>query len=100
MAVKGIYVSDAGALNERNEGLANTILSEARGSAVPLFALSAGLAEENATGAVFSWYEEGIWTTRSVITAVPAPGTGNLLTVEDTSWITENMVMMIESTGE
>ena len=100
MAVKGIYVSDAGALNERNEGLANTILSEARGSAVPLFALSAGLAEENASGAVFSWYEEGIWTTRSVITAVPAPGTGNLLTVEDTSWITENMVMMIESTGE
>lgn len=99
MAVKGIFVSDAGAVQERNDGLASTILYEERGSAVPLFALSAGLAESQATSAVYSWYEEGIWHTRVALTAVPV-ATGNLLTVEDASWIHENMIFMVESTGE
>lgn len=99
MAVKGIFVSDAGALNERSDGLNSTILYEARGASVPLFALSAGLAETTADSSVVSWYEEAIWHTRCVVTAV-ATANGAQITVEDASWITENMIFMVESSGE
>lgn len=99
MAVKGIFVSDAGALQERSDGLSSTILKESRGGTVPLFALSSGMANGAATAAVISWYEEGIWSTRTPILAINAP-TGNLLTVEDSSWLHENLVFMVESTGE
>lgn len=99
MAIKGIFVSDAGGINERNNSLASTILYEARGGGVPMFALSAGMANTDATSAVVSWDEEGIMHSRCAITAVAAP-TGNILTVEDASWLHENMVIMVESTGE
>lgn len=99
MAVKGIFVSDAGAVQERNDGLASTILYEERGASAPLFALSAGMTSSQATSSVISWYEEGIWHTRCLLTAVPNP-TGNLITVEDSSWIHENMIFMVEQTGE
>jgi len=99
MAIKGIFVSDAGALQERDDGLSSVILREARGGTVPLYALSSGMANDMATSAVISWYEEGIWSTRTIITAVPVP-TGNLITVEDSSWLHENLMFMVESTGE
>jgi len=99
MAVKGIFVSDAGALQERNDGLSSVILRESRGGTVPLFALSAGMANDTATSAVISWYEEGIWSTRAIITAVPV-ATGNLITVDDSSWLHENLVFIVEATGE
>lgn len=99
MAVKGIFVSDAGALQERSDGLNSTILKEGRGGAVPLFALSSGMSSADAQSTVVSWYEEGIWSTRTPIAAVPNP-TGPMITVEDASWIHENMVFIVESTGE
>jgi hypothetical protein len=99
MAVKGIFVSDAGALQERSDGLSSVILKEGRGSSVPLFALSSGMANDTASSTVVSWYEEGIWASRTVISAINS-ALGNLITVEDASWLHENMVMMVESTGE
>ena len=99
MAVKGIFVSDAGGLNERQDALSSTILREARGGSVPFFALSSGMANESVTSAVFSWYEEGMWSSRAIVLAVNAP-TGNLLTLDDTSWLHENMILQVESTGE
>ena len=99
MAVKGIFVSDAGALQERTGGLNSSILHEARGGATPLFALSSGMASSDVDNSVVTWYEEGIWHTRALITAVSNP-LGNLVTVEDSSWMTENMIFMVESTGE
>lgn len=99
MAVKGIFVSDAGGLQERNDGLSSVILREARGGSVPIFALSAGMANDMITSTVVSWYEEGIWSTRTIITAVP-DAAGNLITVEDASWVHENLLFMVESTGE
>lgn len=99
MAVKGIFVSDAGGLNERQDSLSSTVLREQRGGSVPFFALSAGMSSENLNTAVYSWYEEGMWSTRGVIVAINAP-TGNMITVDDTSWIHENMIFQVETTGE
>lgn len=99
MAVKGIFVSDAGGLQERQEALSSTILREERGSNTPLFVLSSGMANMDTTNVVTSWYEESIMSTRAIITAV-ATATGNQLVVDDSSWLRENMVMMVESTGE
>lgn len=99
MAVKGIFVSDAGALQERNDGLNSTILKEARGGTVPLFALSSGMSSSDCQSTVVTWYEEGIWSTRTAVTAAPQP-LGAMLTVEDASWIHENMIFIAESTGE
>lgn len=99
MAVKGIFVSDGGALAERTGGFSNTILYEERGGATPFFALSAGMSETKADNSTVTWYEEGIWHTRAIITAVSSP-TGNLITVEDSSWMTENMIFIVEATGE
>ena len=95
MAVKGIFVSDGGALAERTGGFSNTILYEERGGATPFFALSAGMSETKADNSTVTWYEEGIWHTRAIITAVSSP-TGNLITVEDSSWMTENMIFIVE----
>ena len=100
MAVKGIFVSDAGALRERDESLPTTIIRHARGHGVPFFALSSGMAAEDATQPLVAWYEEGIRTSRGVITAVPGGPTGNVITVDDASWLMENTTMMIEQTGE
>lgn len=99
MAVKGIFVSDAGAIGERTGDLNSTILYEARGGGVPLFALSAGMSQTDAEGAIVTWYEEGIMHSRCLITSVPNP-VGNHIVVEDSSWLHENMVLMVESTGE
>lgn len=99
MAVKGIFVSDAGALQERDTGLNSTILRRQRGGSVPFFALSSGMKSENATAAVVTWHEEGLKTSRFVVVAVPDP-VGNVLIVEDASAILENTVFMIEATGE
>lgn len=99
MAVKGIFVSDAGGLQERSDALSSTILKEERGGSVPLYALSSGMANSPATNTIISWYEEGLMVTFAEITAINAP-TGNQITVDDSSWITENMVMMVDSTGE
>lgn len=99
MAVKGIFVSDAGALNERTGDMNSTILYEARGGGVPLFALSAGMSQTDCDSAIVSWYEEGLMHSRCAITAAPNP-VGNIITVEDASWLHENMILMVESTGE
>lgn len=99
MAVKGIFVSDAGALNERTGDLSSQILYEERGGGVPLFALSAGMANTDANSAIVSWYEEGIMHSRTLITQVPQ-ASGNMIVVEDASWLHENMILMVESSGE
>lgn len=99
MAVKGIFVSDAGGLQERQEALSSTILREERGGQTPLFAISSGMTNMDITNIVTSWYEESIMSTRAIVTAVPT-ATGNQIVVDDTSWLRENMVMMVESTGE
>jgi len=99
MAIKGIFVSDAGALSERNTGLSSVILREQRGYGVPFFALSSGMGSEDATGPLISWYEDNMSSSRTIIQAAPDP-VGNMLIVEDASWLTENMTLMIEQTGE
>lgn len=99
MAIKGIFVSDAGGLQERQEALSSVILKEERGGQTPLFALSSGMYNTSITNVVSSWYEEGIMSTRAVVTAVATP-TGNQITVDDASWLRENLVLMVESTGE
>ena len=99
MAIKGIFVSDAGGLRERDDALSSTILKEERGGSVPLFAISSGMANSDISSAITSWYEEGMNSTRAIITAISAP-TGNQITIDDSSWVTENMVMMVETTGE
>lgn len=99
MAVKGIFVSDAGGLQERSDGLSSTILKEERGGSVPLFSLSSGMANTNISSTITSWYEEGLLSTRAIITAISAPN-GNQITIDDSSWVTENMIMLVESTGE
>lgn len=99
MAVKGIFVSDAGALMERPGELNSVVLKEARGGATPLFALSAGMSSSDTTDTSVTWYEEGIMHSRCLVTAINTP-LGNQITVEDASWLTENMIMMVESTGE
>lgn len=99
MAVKGIFVSDAGGLNERTGDLNSTILYEERGGTVPLFALSAGMTQTTANNAVVSWEEEGIMSSRCVITNVPNP-VGNIIVVHDASWLHENHILMVEQTGE
>lgn len=99
MAVKGIFVSDAGALNERTGDLSSEILYEARGGGVPLFALTAGMSNTDCTSANVSWYEEGIMHSRCALVNVPNP-VGNLIVVEDASWLHENMILLVESTGE
>lgn len=99
MAIKGIFVSDAGGLQERTDALSSTILKEERGGSVPLFAMSSGMATTNLSNTITTWYEEGLMVTFAEITAISAP-TGNQITIDDASWVTENMVMMVDSTGE
>lgn len=99
MAVKGIFVSDAGALAERPEALSSTILREGRGAGVPLFALSSGMETEECDQTMVSWYEEGIMHSRTIVQAISNPN-ANTFVVEDSSWITENSVFIAENTGE
>lgn len=99
MAIKGIFVSDAGALGERPESLSSSILKAKRGIGVPLFALSSGMGASDCDQTIVQWYEEGIMHSRAVVTAVPV-AEGATIVVDDASWITENKVFMVESTGE
>ena len=99
MAVKGIFVSDAGALAERPEAFSSVILREARGYGVPLFALSSGMPNIDCDQTMVSWYEEGLLHSRTLITQIATP-TGSTFVIDDASWVTENQVFMIEASGE
>ena len=99
MAVKGIFTSDAGGLNERPDSFSSTILREGRGFGGPMFGISSGMANTTTDQTMVSWMEEGMRQSRAVITMVTNP-TGSTLVLEDTTWFTENTVLMVESTGE
>jgi Family of unknown function (DUF5309) len=99
MANKGIFVSDAGALAERSGSLADTMMREERGYGAPLFTMSARMTTTDCTDTMVQWSEEGVMSSRTIITAINAIN-GNLITVRDASWLMENTILMVESTGE
>lgn len=100
MAVQDIFVSDAGALNERSGDLATTILKAERGSDTPLFALSAGMKTFDMSDTTTTWYEEDIQYHRTIITNNAGDPLGQQMAVEDATWIKENSIFMVEQTGE
>ena len=99
MAIKGIFTSDAGGLGERETALSSTILKAERGQRAMTFALSSGMMNTDTDQTAVTWYEEGLMHSRVAITNMVNP-TGNAIGVQDASWMTENMVLLVEATGE
>lgn len=99
MAVEGIFVSDAGAVSERPGDLSSSILQAERGGSVPMFALSAGMETHDISDTTCTWYEEDIMYHRTIITSIADPRATNFQ-VEDATWMHENQIFFVETTGE
>lgn len=100
MAVKGIFVSDAGEIGGRRNDIESGLIRTRTVGTAPMLAMSAGLRKEYINDSITHWMEEHqrIWRLR--ITAMPAGPLAQVIEFEDASWITDSMVFLVESTGE
>lgn len=100
MAIKGIFVSDAGEIGGRRNDIESGLVRTRTVGTAPMLAMSAGIRKEFINDTITHWMEEHqrIWRLR--IVAMPAGPLAQVIEVEDASWITDSMVFMVEATGE
>lgn len=97
MAIKGLFLSNAGVVGDRVGDFASVLLQLQAGGTAPLLALSSGMESEDGGDTVFAWFEEVKITGR---TAVVSGGTTTTVVVADGSSYIDGTVLLVEETGE
>jgi len=97
MAIKGLFLSNAGVVSDRIGDFAGALLQLHAGGTAPLLAISSGMESEEGGDTVFAWFEETKITGR---TNVVSGGTTTSVTVGDASSYVAGTVLLVEETGE
>lgn len=97
MAIKGLFLSNAGIVGDRVQDFASAMLYLHAGGTAPLLAISSGMESEDGGDVIFSWFEEVKITNRA---ACVSGGTGTSVVVSDASAFVPGAVLLVEETGE
>ena len=97
MAIKGLFLSNAGIVSDRVGDFAGALLHLHAGGTAPMLAISSGMESEDGGDTVFAWFEESKITGRA---ATVSGGTTTTVVVDDASFYVDGTVLLNENTGE
>ena len=98
MAVKGVFVSDAGITGDRKGDFASALLQVMPTGSAALLALSSGMESSPARDTVVTWFEENHLSGR--INVTNNAGVGATLIVDDASFLDVGTIFTNEANGE